>query len=363
LNEQAIKPFTIAMPIIALLLLAVVVIGGFASVVISTIMFVLLITCVMFSVYHAEIIAHYLGHTLGALVLALSVTILEVGLILAFMISGVADSESIARDTIFSAVMIVCNGVVGLAIVVGGLKYQKQYFRVQGTNSIMVVLVALSFFTLVLPSFTTSTPGPFYNNIQLGFAAISSVVVYIIFVYSQTVLNKKDFEAKRLKSDKEIEQDFLNPTKREAWISFWALLISLIAVIAVAKFLAPTIESVLAGFGAPKQFVGIVMACIILLPETLAAVRAALNNKLQVTLNLALGSGAASIALTIPCVAAYSIFSNTPLELGINQKDLIFLILTFLISSFSLGTGKATLLQGSIHIFVLLFYLLLTFTP
>ncbi len=359
--ENLIKKSALVLPIGTLLALGIIFFASISFALMHVLFFCLLIASVLISVYHAENIAHYLGHTLGALVLALSVTILEVGLILVFMLSDVSNSESFVRDTIFSAIMIVCNGVVGLAIVVGGLKYQKQYFKVQGTNSILVILVALSFFTLVLPSYTISEPGPYYDNTQLTFAAISSVVIYVVFVLTQTVMHKKDFEAKRHKAPRDATHHLIE--RKDAILSFWGLLISLVAVIALAKFLAPSIESTLSDMGAPKQFAGIVMALIILLPETLAAVKAAADNKLQVTLNLALGSGAASIALTIPCVAFFSIMSDIPLELGLSSKDLIFLVLTFLISSFSLGTGRVTILQGIIHVFVLLFYIVLTVKP
>lgn len=328
---------------------------------------VFLITSVMTAVHHAEVIAERIGESLGTLVLALSVTIIEVGLIMMLMNIGGPDSHLIARDTVFSAIMIICNGIVGLSLILGGLKYKEQDFRLDGSNSIMVVLILLSALTLVLPSFTSSTAGPTYSPIQLLFTAMTCLVLYVIFVTFQTKTHKNLFEpiAEQTSMDVEVvdyDQPHI-PTQQEAWFSFAALILSLITVIGLAKLLAPQIETTLVEMGAPRSATGMIIAIIILLPEAWAAVNSARLNRLQTSLNLALGSGVASIALTIPVIGIYSLISGKALTLGLDAKSLVFLVVTFIITGFTLGTGRTTLLQGTVHLVLLMAYFVLTLAP
>lgn len=335
----------------------------------SSIAAIFLASSVMTAVHHAEVIAESVGESLGTLILALSVTIIEVGLIVSLMLADGPDASILARDTVFAAVMIVSNGIVGLCLLLGGLKHREQGFQVQGANSLLVVLIALSALTLVLPTFTTATAGPTYSPVQLIFASAGCILLYLALVKFQTKSHTEYFEHRDETPKAETSAQAADEapphiiSKTDTWIAFISLCVSLIAVIGLAKFLAPTIESAVSAMGAPKAVVGIIIAVIVLLPEAAAAVNAARANRLQTSLNLALGSGAASIALTIPVVSAFSLWTNRPLTLGLDPKGLVFLFVTFMIGSLTLGTGKSTALQGAVHIVILLAYFVVAFFP
>jgi Ca2+:H+ antiporter len=318
---------------------------------------------VMSSVHHAEIIAHRIGEGLGTLVLAVSVTIIEVGLIISLMGSGGPGASILARDTVFAAVMIVTNGIVALCLILGGMKFKEQEFQVQGSKSLLVVLIALSFLVFVLPNYTTSTAGPTYNNFQMIFIGISLFLLYLLFIFFQTTSHKSYFEPSVGGVDESEALAHEYVSKSDAWLSFFSLCVSLIVVIGLAKTLSPTIEKVVLYLGAPKSTVGLLIALIVLLPESWSAVSAARANRLQTSLNLALGSGIASIALTIPVVIVYAIFTNQPLTLGLVPKDMAFMMMTFAVGTLTLGAGKSTLLQGAVHAVILLTYFVMAFIP
>ena len=318
---------------------------------------------VMVSVHHAEIIAHKIGEGLGTLVLALSVTIIEVGLILSLMGKGGPDSAVLARDTIFAAVMIITNGMVALCLILGGLKFKEQEFQVQGSKSLLVVLIALSGLVFVLPNYTSTGTYGAFSALQGVVIGIICLVLYFLFVIFQTKTHKSYFEAVAQDGPEVEGHDEHEITNVDAWLSFFSLCTSLIAVILLAKKLSPTIEHVIVTLGAPKSSVGLLIATIVLLPETWAAISAARNNRLQTSLNLALGSGIASIALTIPIVIGYSIYIGNDLVLGLDGKGIAFLMMTFGVGIITLGTGKTTLLQGAVHGGILTAYFLLSFIP
>lgn len=324
---------------------------------------VLLCAAIMSSVHHAELIAHKIGEGLGTLVLALCVTVIEVGLILSMMSKAGPEGAMLARDTIFAAVMIITNGMVGLCLILGGLKYREQEFQVQGSRSLLVVLLTLSMLVFILPSFTTTTSGPTYNPAQMIFTAVMCLLLYFLFVGFQTKSHKAYFEPISHASDVPAAIDQTEVGKTDAWLSFFSLSLSLISVIALAKIISPMIEAGITAVGAPKSTVGILIAGIVLLPETWAAVNAARANRLQTSLNLALGSGIASIALTIPAVIFFALMENRELVLGLDPKNMVFMVTTFLISALTLGSGRSTLLQGAVHFVILLSYLAMSFIP
>lgn len=325
--------------------------------------FCFLALSVMISVHHAEIIAHKIGEGLGTLVLALSVTVIEVGLILSLMGKGGEGSEFIARDTIFAAVMIITNGMVALCLILGGLKYKEQEFQVQGSKSLLVVLMALSGLVFVLPNHTSATVAGSFTTLQAIVIGAICIILYMLFVVFQTKTHKSYFEPASQENEISQIQQSHEVSKQDAWLSFFSLCTSLLAVILLAKKLSPTMEYMIVSLGAPKSAVGLLVASIVLLPETWAAIAAARNNRLQTSLNLALGSGIASIALTIPVVLAYSIFTGGGLVMGLDGKNLTFLIITFGVGIVTLGTGKSTLLQGAVHGGIITAYFLLTFIP
>jgi Ca2+:H+ antiporter len=316
---------------------------------------------VIASVHHAEVVAHKVGEPFGTLVLAVSVTVIEVALIVSMMLAGGSDKSGLARDTIFSAIMIVCNGAVGLCVIAGGLKHREQSFRLEGATSALAALIVMATLALVLPVFTTSNPGPeLYSPAQLAFAAIASVVLWLVFVFFQTVRNR-DYFLPPAGADESAHAP--PPSAGLAWASFALLVVALLAVIGLAKALSPAIENAVTSLGLPATVIGIVIALLVLAPETWAALRAARADRLQTSLNLALGSALASIGLTIPTVAILSLALDRPLRLGLSPKDLVLLALTFAVGAITLGTGRTNVLQGAVHLLIFAAFVFLAIVP
>ena len=319
-----------------------------------------LIVTVFAAVYHAEIVALRVGEPFGTLVLSLAVTIIEVALIVSVMVVGGPETASLARDTLFAVVMFVCNGIIGLCLLAGGLRHREQDFQLRGANAALTVLIALTTLTLVLPDFTITTVGPTFSRAQLAFAAVVSLILYGSFIFVQTVRHRDYFLPVGAES---AEGHAPPPANKIAFISAALLLGSLVVVVALAKSITPAVEQGIAAVGAPKSVVGIIIAGLVLLPEGLASYRAATANRLQTSVNLALGSALASLGLTIPAVAGISLLLSKPLTLGIDPKDEILLALTLVISVLTLGTGRTTVLQGVVHIILLAVFLFLAFAP
>jgi Ca2+:H+ antiporter len=319
-----------------------------------------LILAVFAAVHHAEVVAHRTGEPFGTLVLAVAVTIIEVALIVSVMVAAPAEKAGLARDTVFAVVMIVCNGIVGLCLLWGGARHHEQGFQVHGASAALAVLAALTMLTLVLPNFATSVPGPLFSTSQLVFAGTVSLVLYGSFVFIQTVRHRDYFLAG--KPDNE-EAHAPPPSNTTAAVSAGLLFAVLVAIVGLAKSLTPTLEIGVARLDVPKPVVGIVIAALVLLPEGLAALRAARANQLQTSLNLALGSALASIGLTIPVVAGVSIVIRQPLELGLGTKDEVLLALTLLTGVITLGTGRTTVLQGIVHLVIFAVFLFFAVVP
>lgn len=317
-----------------------------------------LVAAVFGAVYHAEVIAHRIGEPFGTLVLAVAVTIIEVTLIVTVMIG--TEAAALARDTVFAAIMLACNGVVGLCLLAGGMRHHEQGFQVQGASAALAVLAALTTLSLILPNVTTSVPGPLFSNSQLAFAGTVSLVLYGSFVFVQTVRHRGDFLPV---AGGNVEPPALRPSNRNTLVSVILLLVSLLAVVGLAKALTPTLEIAVAWLHGPKAVVGIVIATLVLLPEGMAALKAARANELQTSLNLALGSALASIGLTIPVVAAASIAFRRPIELGLGPKEEVLLALTLIVGVVTLGTGRTTVLQGIVHLVIFAAFLFLAVAP
>lgn len=319
---------------------------------------------VIAAVHHAEVVAHRVGEPFGTLILALAVTVIEVALIVTLMASGGDKAASLARDTVFAAVMITCNGILGLALVVGSLRHKTQEFRVHASGSALAVMTALVTLSLVLPTFTTSTPGATFSAAQLAFAGVASLVMYGIFVFVQTIRHRDYFLPVTEATEEDAEEIHAEaPSSKVALLSLALLFGCLIAVVGLAKTVSPKLESAVESAGAPLAVVGVVIALLVLLPETVAAVRAALRNRLQTSLNLALGSALASIGLTIPAIAIASIWLDGPLVLGLGGKEMVLFALTVVVSMLTLATGRATLLQGAVHLMIFGSFLFLTVSP
>jgi Ca2+:H+ antiporter len=321
---------------------------------------VTLLAAVFAAVYHAEVVAHRVGEPFGTLVLALAVTVIETALIVSVMIAAPTDKTGLARDTVFAVVMIVCNGIVGACLLWGGARHHEQGFQVQGASAALAVLAALTVLILVLPNYASSAIGPLYSTAQLVFAGLVSLVLYGSFVFVQTVRHR-DYFLPAQTDDQEAHAT--PPTNSVAVLSAGLLLVSLVAIVGLAKALTPTVERGIAYFNVPKAVVGIIIAMLVLLPEGLAALRTARSNRLQTSLNLALGSALATIGLTIPAVAAVSIVLGQPLQLGLDGKDQALLALTLLLSVITLGTGRTTVLQGIVHLVIFAVFLFFAVVP
>jgi Ca2+:H+ antiporter len=326
-------------------------------------MSITLIGGVLSAVHHAEVVAHKTGEPFGSLVLAICVTIIEVSLIISMMLTGHEGSEFIARDAVFATVMIVINGVIGLCIFIGGLTHHEMSFRNEGTNSALAVLTALATFILVMPIVTVSTPGPDFTKGQLAFAGIASFALYAAFLFFQTVSHRDYYLPKTVDKKTDINFHALKPSNLKTVLSVALLILSLIVVVGLAELLSPAIEAGVKAAGAPKTIVGIAIALLVLLPEGFAAVRAARANRLQSSLNLALGSALASIGLSIPAIAAIAIFFDLPLSLGISSLNMTLMYLSFFIGALTLAIGRTTLLQGVVHLIIFCEYLFLSLVP
>ena len=317
-----------------------------------------LAACVFAGVFHAEVVAHRVGEPFGTLVLAIAITVIEVALIVTLMRGGGPQAAAIARDTVFAAVMIILNGIVGVCLLVGGMRDREQEFHQGGTSAALTTLAAIAVLTMILPNYTETTPGPHYSNAQLGFVAVVTLLLYGVFVLVQTVRHRDYFLP-----GSEAEEHAAPPTNRAALVSGLLMVVSLTAVVLSAKALAPAVESGLLGAGLPPAAVGVVVALLVMLPEGFAAVRAARANRLQTSLNLALGSALASIGLSIPTVATLSLVFGWTLTLGLDPKGTALLVLSLFISALSLSTGRTTIMQGAVHLVLFAVYLFTTVIP
>jgi len=324
---------------------------------------VALIGSVIAAVHHAEVVAHRIGEPYGTLVLAVAITIIEVSLIVSLMLAGGPDAASLARDTVFAAIMIILTGIIGLCLFVGGLRYKEQTFSAFGVSAALITLTAITVLTLILPNFTTSIAGPVYSKSQLIFVALVSLVLYGTFVAIQTGRHRDYFVPKFIPAEYSEDIHAETPSNIAAISSVLLLVVCLGAVVLIAKALAPTIEHGVVSIGAPKSLVGVIVAFVILLPEGLYAVKAARQNRLQTSLNLALGSALASIGLTIPAVAIVSMFTGLTVTLGIETKSIVLLVLALLTIMISFPIGRTNVLQGVVLLVIFAVYLFTTVVP
>lgn len=325
---------------------------------------VVLAGAVLAAVHHAEVVAHRVGEPFGSLVLAIAVTIIEVALIVTLMADGGAKSSTLARDTVFAAVMITCNGIVGLSLLVASLRHGTAIFNPEGTGAALATVATLATLSLVLPTFTTSKPGPEFSSVQLTFAALSSLILYGLFVATQTVRHRDYFlPIARQGGGIAVEEHAVAPSARTARISLVLLGLALIGVVGLAKGVSPAIESGVEAAGLHHAVVGVIIALLVLLPETIAALRSARRDRVQTSLNLALGSAMASIGLTIPAVALASLWLAGPLVLGLSATHMVLLALTVVVASLTVVPGRATPLQGGVHLVLFAAYLELAINP
>lgn len=324
----------------------------------ALVLLAILFGTVFAAVHHAEVIAERVGEPYGTLLLTLSVTIIEVALIATIML-GDKPVPALARDTVFAVVMIVCNGLVGLCIFIGGLRFREQDVQVTGSNLYLSVLFVLATITLIMPNYTLTAPGPIYSAAQLGFVSVVTVILYGVFLYTQTIRHS-DYFINRSNDDAAGESHLSN---RMLALSIALLLISLLAVTLLAKKFSVVVDLAIASIGAPPALAGVLVALLILLPESVAAVTAARKNELQKSINLALGSSLATIGLTIPAVAVAAYALDRQLVLGLKNPEIVLLVLTFIVSMLTFGTGRTNILFGLVHMVVFAVFLFMVFVP
>ncbi len=328
---------------------------------------IVLVAAVLAAVHHAEVVAHRVGEPFGSLILAVAVTVIEVALIVTLMVTGAEDASTLARDTVFAAVMISVNGIVGLCLVVSALRRGLAEFNAEGAGSALATVLTLATLTLVLPRFTTTEKGPEFSSGQLAFAAVASLSIYVMFVFTQTVRHRDFFlpveEGLEGLPDEDHDGHADPPTTRAALVSLGLLVVALVSVVGLAKVESPAIEDAVSSVGFPHAVVGVVIALLVLLPESISAVRAAARHRVQTSLNLAYGSAMASIGLTIPTLAVASIWLDGPLELGLGETELVLLLSSMVVGVLTVVPGRSKPLNGGLHLVILAAYIFLTISP
>jgi len=320
-----------------------------------------LVAAVLAAVHHAEVVAHRVGEPFGTLVLALAVTAIEVALIISLMLAGGPDKAALARDTVYATVMIISSGVIGICLLLGGLRHREQTFRIEGAGPAFAAMVTLATLVLVMPVFTKSASGASYSPTQLVFVGVSSLLLWSVFVFFQTVRHR-DYFLPQVDPANEASHA-PPPSGRQALASLGLLMVSLVAVVGLAKMLSPLIEAAVRAVGAPHAVVGIAIALVVLLPETVSALRAALANRLQTSMNLALGSALASIGLTVPAVVLAAALFDLPLVLGLDAKDMVLMTLSFVVGAIALGSGRTNMMQGAVQLVIFAAFLFLSLVP
>lgn len=353
--------WTILCPIIALVALMFIDSNHHIA---SVILGIALISAVLSAVHHTEVVAHKVGEPFGTIILALAITVIEVSLIISLMISETGEGPSVlARDTVFAAIMIILTGIIGVCIWTGSLRFKEQDFIKQGVSTALITLIAISILTLVLPNFTTSEIIGVYSESQLIFVAIISLILYGGFISVQTIRHRNFFLPQQSKDSTVSELHVAPPNTLTTISALGLMVISLIAVVLLSKKLSPAIEGMVFYLGAPKSLVGIIIATVILLPEGLAAYKAAKNNRVQTSLNLALGSALASIGLTIPAVAIVCYFTEMQVTLGIDNKSTLLLVLSLFTVYLSLSSGRTNIQQAIVLLTLFATYLFTTIVP
>lgn len=344
--------------------------SSFAAIVIG----VVLIAAVVAAVHHAEVVAHRVGDPLGSLILAIAVTVIEVGLIVTLMISEPEHSTTLARDTVFAAVMLCLNGIVGLSLLVAALRHHLAVFNPEGTGSALATIVTLAGLALVLPTFTTSHPGPQFTPFQLAFAAVVSLVIYVSFVFTQTVRHRDFYVSPRETTgpegadtgdgaDGDPEDHRSLPGTGETLFSLGLLIVALGDVVGLAKLESKPLDKAVSSAGLPHELVGVIIAALVLLPEAISAVRAAAVDRVQVSFNLAYGSAMASIGLTIPAIAAAKIWLDGPLILGLGTTQIVLLVLSAVVAVLTVVPGRSKPLQGILHLVLLATFVVVSIRP
>ncbi len=326
---------------------------------------VVLVAAVLTAVHHAEVIALRVGEPYGSVILAVAVTVIEAGLIVVLMLNSPETTTGLARDAVFAAIMIAVNGVIGVAIVAATLRGGVATFNAEGTGAALAAIATLAVLSLVLPNFTTSAAGPVYSTPQLIFAASAALVIYIVFVFVQNVRHRDFFlpPPASTETGDDPEAHMPPPSSRTAALSAVLLILALLGVVGLAKATAPLIESGVDFAGLPTTVIAVSIALLVLLPESIAAVRASVRGRMQTSFNLGYGSMVAAVGLTIPTVAVISLILDLDLQLGLTTAEIALLALTLFVSALTVAPGRATLLEGTMHLAIFAGFLVFVLNP
>ena len=310
-------------------------------------------------VRHADVLAHRLGEPAGTLLLTLAITGLEVAMV-AFVMSTGVDKPTLARDTMFAVVMLVLNGFMGLALLLGGLRHHEQPYNLQSANAFLVMILPLTVLGLVLPNYTRATPGPTLSTFQMVFLSLMSVGIYAVFLYVQNRRHRGFFmapeDAAEAAAAEPAEHSPRSTLFHAMMLGFYGL-----PLVLLAKQMAAPLDAMVSKLGAPPALGGFIMAVLVLTPESIAAIRAALANHLQRSVNVLLGSVLASIGLTIPLVIAVSLATGRVLVLGLDAAGTVMLLLTLLTSILTFSLPRTNALLGCVHLLLFGAYLMLMF--
>ena len=315
-------------------------------------------------VHHAESLAARLGEPYGTLILTLSVTCIEVAMISALMLNG-DNNPTLARDAMFAVVMIVLNGIVGLSLLLGALRYREQSYNLQGASAYLSVIIPLTVLSLVLPDVTVSSPGPTFDHFQSGFMILISVSLYGTFLFIQTSRHAGYFNDTGESVETGANGNGDRPVEPAGSVAFHAflLLAYLLPVVVLAEDLAIPLEQAIAVMNLPAALGGISIAALVLAPEAMGAIRACVRNRLQRAVNIALGSVLATIGLTVPAVLAISLYTGKEVQLGLSYPHAVLMFVTLAVSILTFSSGRTNLLQGAVHLILFLIYLMLVFAP
>lgn len=328
-------------------------------------LFGVMIWCAFGVLSHAETLAVLLGEPAGTLVLTLAVTAIEVALLASITLHGGAN-PTLARDTMFATLMLVLNGMVGGALLMGALRYRAQEYNLEGAQAFLVVLAPLAVFALVLPDFTRVPPDPSVSPSKAIIFAVIAALFYLIFLAIQTTRHRSFFAQPEEVGGEERGHE---PVVREAEIQHGRsthvalLVLTLLPIVLLSKFLAVIVDLGIETAGLPTSFGGILVAVIVLAPEALTALHAALANQLQRSVNVCLGSALATLGLTIPAVLIVGLLAHRPVHLGLSGQEVVLLVLTLSVGALTFGGVRTTVLQGLVHLLLLLIYLSLVFSP
>lgn len=326
-------------------------------------LFVMIFWLAFSVVRHADCLAVKLGEPYGTLILTLSVIGIEVTMIASVMLTG-ENNPTLARDTLFSVIMIVLTGMLGLTLLIGGIRHHEQDYNFSGARSYLGVLIPLAVLSLIVPRFTLSTPGGSVSTLLGFFLLFSSGGLYLVFLLLQTGRHSGFFkqppnEGDLALSDDEHGHDGLVVRATGLHVAF--LILSMLPIVLLSKSMAKIVEHGITTLGAPQALGGFLIAILVLSPEGMSAIKAALANQLQRTINIALGSATSTIGMTIPVILAISLITGRPLELGLEPLEIVLLTLTLLLSVVSFGTGRTNVLQGMVHLIVFASYVVLIF--